>query len=548
MAASLSGVWNAQNFTDSGELAALYRLYTYAPATTTHKIAYTEVTGTTAHTYTSDGGGGQYIALNARGELPAPLFFLTGGYDLCLKTPAGATVWTRRAYGTDEGADTLRADLADESTITKGMGQVGYLPTTAYSDANSGGAWLNILCSRSPAEIAAGVTPTVWQRDQGDVRRYGATGDGVTNDYAALVSAWDVVKTAGGVLYLKPGSYLTDTQWNLTRASPVNIKIEGWGAVMYAGSLVTGAHVQVNGSYNFSELQIEGLQFNHRNNTTAQGCFEMKNAHAVTLDRCNVEMHNTKAGWYFAKLATSTPGASENDLNSFWCRVLGCSTRARSGGDGTVGAYGVLLEGAANATTIRDCIWSSLDVGIRMNPGATNYTLGNAVLIERNHFETITTAAMQVSMTPAELGPTGLVVAFNRVEACPTFFSIFTGGAAATEHSQPPLLFGNYCTAGSVTTWVSNPTSYPVSTMETRTPGFGPAFSNNWYMPSGLQMWFTEGSGLTLSNASGSGDYNTGWLKQSGYTYWTNTGNGDFYVNSGTPTTNTDGTVVGTQT
>lgn len=95
------GYFNIQQFTDLGALMAAGRLYTYAAGTTTFKAAYTESTGMTQHTYTPDGTGlpdGQYIALNARGELPAPLYLLDDGpYDITLKTAAGATVWTRRS-------------------------------------------------------------------------------------------------------------------------------------------------------------------------------------------------------------------------------------------------------------------------------------------------------------------------------------------------------------------------------------------------------------------------------------------------------------------
>ena len=74
MTASLSGVFNVQQLTDAGLPAAGYRLYTYAPSTTTQKVAYTDAAASVPHTYVSDGIGGLYIALNARGELPAPLF------------------------------------------------------------------------------------------------------------------------------------------------------------------------------------------------------------------------------------------------------------------------------------------------------------------------------------------------------------------------------------------------------------------------------------------------------------------------------------------
>jgi hypothetical protein len=102
--ASQPGVFNPQQFTDNGNPAHLYRLYTYVQGTTTHKVAYTDAAGLVAQTYTTDGLGGQYIALDARGELAQPLFLASGPYDIALKTPAGATVWTRYAIGAADSA------------------------------------------------------------------------------------------------------------------------------------------------------------------------------------------------------------------------------------------------------------------------------------------------------------------------------------------------------------------------------------------------------------------------------------------------------------
>ena len=116
MTASLPGVFNVQQFTDTGAPASGHRLYTYSPSTTTHKAAYTDAAASVPHTYTSDGAGGLYIGLNSRGELPAPLFLAAGGYDIALKTAAGATVWTRRAVGVDDSTAAITADLASTAT------------------------------------------------------------------------------------------------------------------------------------------------------------------------------------------------------------------------------------------------------------------------------------------------------------------------------------------------------------------------------------------------------------------------------------------------
>lgn len=142
MSASLSGLFSFQGLSDIGALAAGFRLYTYAPATTTHKTVYTDEAGAVPHTYTNDGSGGQYIALNARGELPAPLFLTPGGYDFLLKTSAGVTVWTRRAIGQNDSAGsqvtTLRDDLLDTVSAAKNAALMAFVPTLNYAVGSIG--------------------------------------------------------------------------------------------------------------------------------------------------------------------------------------------------------------------------------------------------------------------------------------------------------------------------------------------------------------------------------------------------------------------------
>jgi len=171
--ASLSGISNYQQFTDAGVTLASGRVYTYTAGTTTHKNAYTETTGATPHTYTADGSGGQYIALDSRGELPAPLFLATGAYDIALKRSDGTTVWTRRHEPTADEAATydtaLRADLASTASLSVGSGLVGFLDTLVHA-ANTVGWALRSLAGGNSilryipvaewAAIAAGTTTT----------------------------------------------------------------------------------------------------------------------------------------------------------------------------------------------------------------------------------------------------------------------------------------------------------------------------------------------------------------------------------------------------
>jgi hypothetical protein len=103
MSASQPAYFHLQEFSDGGVLLLGGRLYTYAQGTTVHKTAYTDAAGAIPQTYTADGLGGQYIALDARGELPAPLYMATGSYDIALKRADGSTVWTRRADPIGDG-------------------------------------------------------------------------------------------------------------------------------------------------------------------------------------------------------------------------------------------------------------------------------------------------------------------------------------------------------------------------------------------------------------------------------------------------------------
>lgn len=164
---SVAGWYAQQGFTDGGDPLVGGRLYTYAQGTTTHKTAYTDKAGVVPHTYTSDGGGGQYIALNARGELPAPLYLASGAYDMALKRADDSTVWTRRADPGDEGAENVTTRLASSASSSDGAGMVGFGPALNYPAGTVGASlarWLHIAA-------------------------FGAVGDGSTDDATAFVNA-----------------------------------------------------------------------------------------------------------------------------------------------------------------------------------------------------------------------------------------------------------------------------------------------------------------------------------------------------------------------
>jgi hypothetical protein len=174
--ASLSGQVNYQPLTSLGALAAGYRLYTYLPGTTTHTNVYTDAAGSVAHTYTSDGSGGQYIALDARGEVPGNLYLNSGGVDLNLKTTAGVTVWTKRAIGQSDLASTLDTALRADLAASSGATLLGFIQAGAGATARTGQSKM---------------------RDTVSVKDFGALGDGSNDDTAEIQAAIDAAVNAG---------------------------------------------------------------------------------------------------------------------------------------------------------------------------------------------------------------------------------------------------------------------------------------------------------------------------------------------------------------
>lgn len=157
MSASQSGVFSIQEFTDLGVLGVGMRLYTYVTGTTTFKAAYTDAAGLVPHTYTLDSLDGQYIALNARGELPAPLFLTTGAYDIALKRADGSTVWTRFARGTDDalgGLVTASATLNVPSQFSTIQAAITYLSSKRLIN----GAVVTIQVADGTYTLAAGIS------------------------------------------------------------------------------------------------------------------------------------------------------------------------------------------------------------------------------------------------------------------------------------------------------------------------------------------------------------------------------------------------------
>jgi hypothetical protein len=116
---------------------------------------------------------------------------------------------------------------------------------------------------RTLVEIAALVTPTNYQYESGDVRRYGAVGDGITDNTAAISNAILGAGVAGEVIFPATGIFLCD-------GSLTGLNFQTWRGKSYeqgAGgsqaalksSKTSGRFITTGASTKFENLRFLGV-------------------------------------------------------------------------------------------------------------------------------------------------------------------------------------------------------------------------------------------------------------------------------------------------
>jgi hypothetical protein len=180
---------------DNGDPQPLARLYTYVQGTTTQKNAFTAVDGLTPVTYTSDGVGGQYIAMDARGEAS---LYLSGDYTLTLKTPLGAVIFSDDE---DDEINTLQNNLAGtgagQGAVNIGLRDIGL----NYTATEVEGAFLEVA-KRGQEYFSAFEFMT--ENEITAVKAYNFS----ISVQTALQTAMDAAHAAKRGLYIPAGGYL----------------------------------------------------------------------------------------------------------------------------------------------------------------------------------------------------------------------------------------------------------------------------------------------------------------------------------------------------
>jgi hypothetical protein len=543
MAVSLSPIGGAasQFFNGNGVPLSGGKMYTYEAGTTTPKACYTSSSGLVAHS--------NPIILDSTGRVPTGEIWLTSAqtYLFVLKSSNDTLIGTwDNIYGYSAGT----ADATTETQVAT-SGQTDFVLTTmaytpgtntlqvyidgvnqvvnnAYTEVSATlvtfvtglhvGAVVKFLQINSAATSAnlvtyqQGVTATVTTveaklQESVSVKDFGAVGDGVANDSAAVNLALAHIASNGGTLVFPKGTYLCSTQLLLTASTAaVNIHIVGYGAVIKTSGAISG--LKITGSNVPWQQSVEGLTIDHQGNASATAGFECTGTAGVVFTRCSVVAYGVSATYGAFWLHNTTP--ANNNTGCFWTTIEECFVRNVSGH--TDISYGIKLDGAANATNIAN---SHISVGVTTGIGLAIYTesglttQANSVLVQGTHFEGFLTAVDVVEAAGFPIF--GLRLIGNRFESGGTILSL-TGNTA--QPGVPTYLAGNYIAPVSVTTYLNNPNNLYVTSHETAinatlTPttlwnvkGTVLANSSATYDPLTLKVP-NLGSGLALANSSG---------------------------------------------
>ena len=202
----------------------------------------------------------------------------------------------------------------------------------------------------TPSQIPTGLTPY-------NVMSYGATGNGVTNDYAAIVATVNAAAATNGTVYFPGGIYLVDS----TIVVPYNVNLLlDFSATVRAGAALTYL-VETDGT-NFPQNQwIYGGIFDCNNQAT-NGIFLRQYRHFVVQ---NVNVINCSGTAYW--IGDNSLGGG---FEAFLINVRAFNSAAFTVGSGSIG---ILISSGVSDNRVQQAVLVGFQTGVSAQSGGNRF-------------------------------------------------------------------------------------------------------------------------------------------------------------------------------
>lgn len=329
MTAQLSPTPIFKGWDNNGFPLALGFLTTYAAGTVTPQATYVDSTQTTQNT--------NPIQLNFRGECALWLNPLLS-YKFLLTDAFGNTIpgWP---VDNIQGAIGVASNIIPSITNTFTLGT----PTVTFANAYFGPNGAPVFDASNGGigyfpRIAAetGQTITSFSLSYGNIKRYGAKGDGVTNDAAALNTAIAVAIAGVGFVYVPAATYIINSTVTAQNFDGLSIYGDSAAITTLNGSPFLNNSTLVfdgAGSGNdglvctaFVGVKIQNLAISFKRGSAGGGrALRIYNGHDIEVDNVKVNLASGSAG------QAITLGGGTGGTAAFIAKVSNCKVMSDGG-------------------------------------------------------------------------------------------------------------------------------------------------------------------------------------------------------------------------
>lgn len=414
--------------------------------------------------------------------------------------------------------NSIRVDVGEVAPNMKLPGVAARKSTNLGFDANGNIALSTVLNSGtlsqaaigaflyplSVDESAAAVTPSNFGYPAGDIRRYGAVMDGVTDDAPAFAKL-ALVMGQGASGYLPPFPMMLKSQVTIVAPAYQKIDLYGYGCTIFTTGAIYA--IQVTGGF-MGGLTLRGVMHDNSTDTLALGGFNLHGCQNCVVYECEIRVANAlghNAGYGGVVLDPTDP--TNNNTGAFWNRIIRLGTRQSTGNPTYYVPAGVLILGACNATQVVDCNFTSVNQGVfvlnQITGGGTG-TLCNALLVSGNAFES---CVYGIAINGQSFGGShieGLRIVNNRFESQTSGAVLFQGLAA--DSSVPAWMSGNFYVSSTITYITQSNVGGLQVTVNNWEPSLVPSFPQALTFTGTLTVGSTTGT-LTANWGGFTGQY-----------------------------------------